>query len=124
MPARRGEACAGRLRPLVLDNPGPEIGERPDQPGHGVRTPPANGGDDDEHEQWHRERRVDHGDVVPSHPVVRERPEQLRAVRGAGIEKPVRRVAEEARQVGLANGERAAHHPVQQQRRDRPRRRG
>ena len=112
----RRQSNARRLRTLVLDDTEQQIADRPDQSRDGQCAASQHRGQDHQAEQRQREQRVDDGDVVPGHPMVGERPQELRSVRGAGVQQAMRGIAEQARQIGLPGLERTSHERMQRQR--------
>ena len=112
----RGQLHAGRLRPLVLDNPEQQIADRPDQSGDGQCATPPHHGQDPQAEQRQRKQWVHDRDVVPGHPLIGERPQELRAVRRAGVQQTVRGIAEQTDQIVLPEPERASNERMQEQR--------
>ena len=104
------------LRTLVLDNTEQQIADRPDQSRDGECATPQHRGQNHQAEQRQREQRVDDGDVVPGHPLIGERPQELRSVRRAGVQQAVRGIAEQTSQIGLPELERPSHERMQRQR--------
>ena len=66
----RRELRARCLGPLVLDHTERQVAESPDQPCDGECATSQHRGRNHQAEQWQREQGIDHGDVVPGHPVV------------------------------------------------------
>ena len=114
--AARGQGGAGLQGTLALHRAEREIGDRIDRRGIGPCGAAPRRGQQHEREHRCREERIEHGDHAPGHAHVRERPQELRAVRRAGIEQAVAPVAQEAEEIGPREREPRPDDPVQQRR--------